>query len=72
MARPFFPFIKHIWAEGGYNHERATQATSIAVESRQEELRPDQFRRSAALLGGRALLCMDQSNPPLLSSMPPP
>lgn len=32
MAQPFFPFIKHIWADGGYNHERVTEATSIAVE----------------------------------------
>lgn len=32
MAQPFFPFIKHVWADGGYNHERVTEATSIAVE----------------------------------------
>ncbi|GHC69387.1 IS5 family transposase [Limoniibacter endophyticus] len=32
MAQPFFPFIKHVWADGGYNHQRVTEATSIAVE----------------------------------------
>lgn len=32
MAQPFFPFIEHVWADGGYNHERLTEATSIAIE----------------------------------------
>lgn len=32
MSRPFFPFIERVWADGGYDHERATAATDIAVE----------------------------------------
>ncbi|PQZ61772.1 hypothetical protein CQ057_22580 [Ochrobactrum sp. MYb49] len=32
MAQPFFPFISHLWPDGAYNHERVTEATSIAVE----------------------------------------
>jgi transposase len=32
MSRPFFPFIERVWADGGYNHERVTTATSITVE----------------------------------------
>ena len=32
MSRPFFPFIKHVWADDGYNHERTTEVTNIVVE----------------------------------------
>ena len=32
MSRPFFPFIKLVWADGGYNHERVSTATNIVVE----------------------------------------
>jgi transposase len=32
MSRAFFPFVSHVWADGGYNHERVTEATSIVVE----------------------------------------
>ena len=28
-SRPLFPFINHVWADGGYNHERVTTATNI-------------------------------------------
>jgi len=29
---PLLPFIKHVWSDGGYNHERVTTATNIIVE----------------------------------------
>ena len=32
ISRNLFPFIEKVWADGGYNHERVTQATSIKVE----------------------------------------
>lgn len=32
VSRPLFPFIEHVWADGGYNHERVTAATNILVE----------------------------------------
>ncbi len=32
VSRPLFPFIKHVWADGGYNHARVAAATSILVE----------------------------------------
>jgi transposase len=32
VSRSLFPFIEKVWADGGYNHERVTQATSITVE----------------------------------------
>ena len=32
ISRSLFPFIKKVWADGGYNHERVTQATNITVE----------------------------------------
>lgn len=32
ISRDLFPFIEKVWADGGYNHERVTQATSITVE----------------------------------------
>lgn len=32
ISRSLFPFIEKVWADGGYNHERVTQATSIKVE----------------------------------------
>jgi transposase len=32
ISRPLLPFIKHVWADGGYNHERVTTATNIMVE----------------------------------------
>ncbi len=32
ISRPLLPFIKHVWADGGYNHERVTTATNIIVE----------------------------------------
>src|SRR4051812_14234113 len=32
VSRSLFPFIKLVWADGGYNHERVTTATSITVE----------------------------------------
>jgi len=31
-SRPLFPFIKHVFADSGYNHERVTRATNITVE----------------------------------------
>ena len=32
ISRGLFPFIEKVWADGGYNHERVTQASSITVE----------------------------------------
>lgn len=32
MSRGLFPFIEKVWADGGYNHERVTQAAGITVE----------------------------------------
>ncbi len=32
ISRCLFPFIEKVWADGGYNHERVTQATSTRVE----------------------------------------
>lgn len=32
ISRSQFPFIEKVWADGGYNHERVIQATSIKVE----------------------------------------
>ena len=32
VSRPLFPFIKLVWADGGYNHQRVTAATSITIE----------------------------------------
>ena len=32
ISRSLFPFIKKVWADGGYHHERVTQATNITVE----------------------------------------
>jgi transposase len=32
VSRRLFPFIRLVWADGGYNHERVTAATSIRVE----------------------------------------
>ena len=32
VSRSLFPFIRLVWADGGYNHERVTAATSIRVE----------------------------------------
>jgi putative transposase len=40
VSRPLFPFIKHVWADGGYNHERMTTATNILVEIVRKQ--PDQ------------------------------
>jgi len=40
VSRPFFPFVRHVWADGGYNHERVTQATGILVEIVRKQ--PDQ------------------------------
>jgi transposase len=40
MSRPFFPFVSHVWADGGYNHARVTEATSIIVEIVKKQ--PDQ------------------------------
>lgn len=40
ISRPLFPFIKHVWADGGYNHERVTAATNILVEIVRKQ--PDQ------------------------------
>lgn len=31
-SRPLLPFIRQVWADGGYNHERVTAATGIMVE----------------------------------------
>lgn len=31
-ATELFPFIEKVWADGGYNHDRVTEATSIKVE----------------------------------------
>ncbi len=31
ISRGLFPFIEKVWADGGYNHDRVTQATSITV-----------------------------------------
>ena len=41
ISRPLFPFIKHVWADGGYNHERVTTATNILVEIVRKQ--PDQI-----------------------------
>ena len=35
-----FPFIEHVWADGGYNHQRVTTATNILVEIVRKQ--PDQ------------------------------
>ena len=32
ISRGLFPFIEKVWADGGYNHDRVKQATSITVE----------------------------------------
>jgi len=40
VSRPLFPFIKLVWADGGYNHQRVTAATSITVEIVRKQ--PDQ------------------------------
>jgi transposase len=32
VSRRLFPFVRLVWADGGYNHERVTAATSIRVE----------------------------------------
>lgn len=40
VSRPLLPFIKHVWADGGYNHERVTSATNIIVEIVRKQ--PDQ------------------------------
>ena len=32
MSRSLFPFIEHVWADGGYNHDRVKNATDIMVE----------------------------------------
>lgn len=32
ISRRLFPFIEKVWADGGYNHDRVSQATSIKVE----------------------------------------
>lgn len=32
ISRSLFPFIRLVWADGGYNHERVTDATPIRVE----------------------------------------
>jgi transposase len=32
VTRPLFPFIEHVWADGGSKHERVTEATNILVE----------------------------------------
>lgn len=32
ISRSLFPFIEKVWADGGYNHERVTQTTTIRVE----------------------------------------
>ena len=40
MSRAFFPFVRHVWADGGYNHARVSEATSIVVEIVKKQ--PDQ------------------------------
>ena len=40
VSRPLFPFIRHVWADGGYNHQRVTEATNILVEIVRKQ--PDQ------------------------------
>jgi transposase len=40
VSRPLFPFIEHVWADGGCNHERVTQAMNILVEIVKKQ--PDQ------------------------------
>jgi transposase len=32
VSRRLFPFIRLVWADGGYNHERVTAATQVRVE----------------------------------------
>ena len=32
VSRTLFPFIRVIWADGGYNSERVTTATNVRVE----------------------------------------
>ena len=60
---PLLPFIKHVWSDGGYNHERVTTATNIIVEIVSKP--PDQvgFAVLPQEMGGRALLRMDQPQP---------
>lgn len=41
VSRPLFPFIKHVWADGGYNQEQMTEATNILVEIVRKQ--PDQI-----------------------------
>lgn len=41
VSRPLFPFIKHVWADGGCNHERVKEATNILVEIVRKQ--PDQI-----------------------------
>ena len=40
VSRPFLPFVRQVWADGGYNHERVTEATIILVEIVRKQ--PDQ------------------------------
>lgn len=40
ISRSIFPFIQHAWADGAYNHERVTKATTIVVEIVKKQ--PDQ------------------------------
>ena len=32
VSRRLFPFVRLVWADGGYNHKRVTAATSVKVE----------------------------------------
>ena len=41
MSRSLFPFIEHVWADGGYNHDRVKNATDTMVEIVKKK--PDQI-----------------------------
>jgi hypothetical protein len=60
IAQPFIPFITHFWADGGYNHVRVTEATSVAVEI----VKKNQSRSVSPFCGAAELSstsCMHQS-----------
>lgn len=84
VSRSLFPFIRHVWADGGYNHERVAAATSILVEIVRKQ--PDQVsfavlprrwmvERFFAWINRNRRLAKDfeaQSVPPRPSSTPLP
>jgi hypothetical protein len=84
ISRGLFPFIEKVWADGGYNHHRVTEATRITVEIVSKIAGQSGF---VVLLGagwssGSSLGSIETavwprtwkppSNPPQPSSTPPP